>query len=418
MLTALAAIAGFGAIVFFHELGHFVAARISGLPVERFSIGFPPHIVKIKGPRTEYCIGAIPLGGYVKVDLGTSGETSPESPWYLRLLTAACGPLFNLLLAAMLFFIVLAVVGQDISVFSNVVGPGGNTLGLAEGDTVLAVNGTVTADFSSVVSEMRSAPAGGLLAGTDSGRVSVDYSFAGEEDIPGFVPFIPPVIGESIIGLPAYEAGMRAGDSVVAVDGIPVSSWADMLARVEESGGSEMNFAFLRDDSIYTARLEPMEIEGRYRVGVVAMTTTETLRYPVPEALLYSVKASLGGTVMIFRTLAMVFTRPEELVAMSGGPIFVAETLDQEAGKGLGRLLEAVAGISLAVMCFNLLPIPILDGGQMLMLLYEGVTRKRLSGRAFQVVQQVGLLLILLLFVLIMWRDIARLFLRVNRPGL
>ncbi len=137
----------------------------------------------------------------------------------------------------------------------------------------------------------------------------------------------------------------------------------------------------------------------------------------MPEALLYSVKSATGGAVMIFRSLATVFSRPRELVEMSGGPIFVAETLDQEAGKGLGRLLEAVAGISLAVMCFNLLPIPILDGGQMLLLLYEGITRRRLSGRAIQVMQQVGVLFILALFVLIMWRDVARLFLRVNQPG-
>lgn len=417
MLTVLAAIIGFGAIIFFHELGHFVAARLSGLPVERFSMGFPPHIVKIRGRKTEYCIGAIPLGGYVKVDLGTSGETAPDNPWYLRLITAACGPLFNLLLAIVLFFLVLAVVGQQVSVFSNVVGEGGNLLGLAPGDTVLAVNGVPVADYSATALLMSENLSGEITVGTDSGRIDSAYDLGGAEEAPGFTPMLPPVIGESLIGMPAYEAGIRAGDSVLTVDGIPAGSWSDLLGMVESARGREMTIEYARSGTVYSARLRPVEIEGMVRIGVVAMTPVTTLRYPVPEAVLYSVRSAAGGAIMIFRSLATVFSRPRELVEMSGGPIFVAETLDQEAGKGLGRLLEAVAGISLAVMCFNLLPIPILDGGQMLLLLYEGVTRKRLSGRAIQVMQQVGVLFILALFVLIMWRDVARLFLRVNQPG-
>ena len=417
MLTVLAAILGFGAIVFFHELGHFTAARLAGLQVERFSIGFPPHIVKIRGRKTEYCIGAIPLGGYVKVDLGTSGETAPDSPWFLRLLTAACGPLFNLLLAVVLFFLVLAVVGQQVSVFSNVVGDGSNSLGLAPGDTVLAVNGIPSADYTAVAELMSENLSGEITAGTASGRITAAYSLGGIEEAPGFTPMLPPVIGESLVGMPAYEAGIRSGDSLLTVDGSPVGSWSDLLGMVEGARGREMTIEYARTGAVYTARLRPVEIEGMVRIGVVASTPVTNLRYPVPEAMLYSVKAAAGGAVMIFRSLSTVFSRPRELVEMSGGPIFVAETLDQEAGKGLGRLLEAVAGISLAVMCFNLLPIPILDGGQMLLLLYEGITRRRLSGRAVQIVQQVGILFILALFVLIMWRDVARLFLRVNQPG-
>ncbi len=418
MLTILAALAGFGAIVFFHELGHFLAARISGLPVERFSLGFPPHIIRIKGRKTEYCIGAIPLGGYVKVDLGTSGDTAPDTPWFARLLTAAAGPFANFLLAVALFFTVLAIVGQDVSVFGNVVGDGTNVLGLAEGDTVLAVNGVATGEYEAIALQMSADPAGEILVGTSSGRSLIPYALEDPSEAPGFMPFLPAVIGESMVGMPAYEAGLRAGDSIISVNGTPVGSWADLLEHVDGSRNTVMSVTYSRSESVYTARMTPIEMDGLARIGVVASTLHETIRYPVGTALLYSVKASAGGAVLIFRSLASVFSKPRELVEMSGGPIFVAETLDQEAGKGLGRLLEAVAGISLAVMCFNLLPIPILDGGQMLMLLYEGISRKRLSGRSVQIIQQVGLLIILVLFVLIMWRDVSRLFLRVNQPGL
>ncbi len=415
-MTFLYVLLGFGAIVLFHELGHFVAARLAGLEVERFSIGFPPHILKIRTRRTEFCIGAIPLGGYVKVDLGTSGEEKvPDRPWHARLLTALAGPVFNFVLAVILFFLVLGVTGQEEAVFLNVIGPGGNSLGLAEGDTVLAVNGIDTPDYGSAALEMARHPSGTLLAGTAEGRREYAYTLDGPGEAPGFQPLIPPVLGESIIGLPAYEAGLRAGDSLISVDGSPVHSWADLLEAVEGASGSGLVIEYAREGSVFTAVMEPLVLEGSPRIGVVARTSLVNVRYPLGEAFLYSVGAAAGGTVFVYRTLASVFTRPVELVQMSGGPIYVAETLGQEAGRGIPRLLEAVAGISIAVMCFNLLPIPLLDGGQMLLLLYEGVFRRRPSARAVQAAQRIGLLVILVLFVLIMWRDLSRIFLRVTR---
>ena len=190
MLSIIAVILGLGAIILVHELGHFLTARVVGIPVERFSIGFPPHFLKIKGKSTEYCLGVIPLGGYVKIQLGIDGETTPEGPWYSRMAVVFGGPFFNFLFAGIVFVLILGFIGQEHAVFSNVVGNEENALGLAKSDTILAVNTIEVIDYSGVAEEMEKNPEGVILVGTSSGRISLEYSFSSLSEIPGFEPFM------------------------------------------------------------------------------------------------------------------------------------------------------------------------------------------------------------------------------------
>jgi len=397
-------------IIFVHEFGHFLVAKLSGLPVERFSIGFPPHLVRLRLGKTEYCLGAIPLGGYVKVDLGVSGEARSGTPWPLRLMTAVAGSAANFVFAAMLLFVVLTFVGQDISRYPNVVGPVSNMLGLAVGDTIVAVNGRPVSDFAEVSFAMQDSLSGTLTVGTGSGRREVAWALR-EEALPGFQPFLKPVVGECLVGMPAYEAGIRQGDSIVAVDGAPVLSWVDLLQSVR-ADNSRLEIAFTRQGMPDTAWVTPILVDGVPRIGVLARTLTERVSYPAGRAFLFSVSAVAGGVVDFYGSLLSAFRRPREFVDLSGGPVYMAEALGQQAEFGLSRLLEAVAAISIAIMCFNLLPVPLLDGGQALFILIEGIRGRPLSGKGLQVAQQAGLLVILLLFALIMWKDLSRLFLR------
>jgi regulator of sigma E protease len=409
-MTAFMVVAALAMIIFVHELGHFIAAKLARLPVDRFSIGFPPHILKLRLGKTEYCLGAIPLGGYVKVDLGTSGEGRSDSPWPLRLITAAAGSAANFLFAILVLFLVLAVVGQDISIYPNVVGPVPNQLGLSAGDTILAVNGRVVADFAEIAFAMQGNPSGTLTVGTGSGRREVPWSLP-PEALPGFEPFIEPVVGECLVGMPAYEAGLRQGDSLVSVDGFPVGNWIDLLDRVRSAEAS-LEIVFTRNGSLDTAYVRPVLSEGLPRIGVVARTVTQRMVYSPGRAFLYAVSGVAQGVVGFYGSLLSAFARPREFVDMSGGPVYMAEALGQQAGFGLSRLLEAIAIISIAIMCFNLLPIPLLDGGHVAFILIEGIRGKPLSGKGIQIAQQTGLLIILLLFALIMWKDLSRLFLR------
>lgn len=412
-MTVLWAILGLQAIILVHETGHFLAARLVGLPVERFSLGFPPFILRRTRGGVEYCIGAIPLGGFVKVDLGTGGDSKSGAHWAARLLAALSGPLANLLMSIVILFAIYGFIGQEIAVYSNIVGNADNALGLAPGDTVISVSGTVTTTYEDIARLMDGVPRGTLVAGTPSGRIEVEYSFQ-SGGAPGFIPHIPPVIGESILGMPAYEAGIRTGDSLVAVNGEPVAGWADLLEAVDSGSGDSLTIAFVRDGRLMTATVEPVTIEGNPLIGVVAETTTRRQTHPLLRALGYSVASAVGGAAGIFGTIFSVFSRPGELVQMSGGPVYIAETLNQQAGFGLARFLDAMAALSLAIMCFNLLPIPVLDGGHAVFLIFEGIAGRPMSKRGVALAQNVGMLVLLLLLGLILWKDLTRVLLRVR----
>ena len=414
MTTVLSVVLGLGCIIIVHELGHFLVAKLVGLPVERFSIGFPPTLARVHMGETDYCLGAIPLGGYVKVRLGTDGGKVPDTPWYLRMLVVAAGPLANLLLAGVLFILILGIVGQQQPMLPSVVGDSANLIGLAPGDTILRVNGVEVGDYSRTALEMsRSGGSGVLLVGSAEGtRFEVPFDLSPAE-LPGFEPFQEPIVGEAPIGMPAFEAGVRQGDRIVELDGEPIDSWSQFRTRVQSGGGEAITIAVERQGEILDLIMEPMMIEDQWRVGIVV--ETETIRVTVSpffRAVTYGLEAALRGVGIFYQSLAMLFERPAEVVQMSGGPVFVAETLGQQAGLGLGRFLETVAVISIAIMGFNLLPLPILDGGHLIFLLYEGIAGRPLSRKKIQIAQQAGFFLILGIILLVMWRDFSRLIAR------
>lgn len=413
MLSIIAVILGLGAIILVHELGHFLTARVVGIPVERFSIGFPPHFLKIKGKSTEYCLGVIPLGGYVKIQLGIDGETTPEGPWYSRMAVVFGGPFFNFLFAGIVFVLILGFIGQEHAVFSNVVGNEENALGLAKSDTILAVNTIEVIDYSGVAEEMEKNPEGVILVGTSSGRISLEYSFSSLSEIPGFEPFIVPVIGETPVGMPAYEAGLRPEDRILRAGGREVSEWNDFQFAVLQSGNDPLMIVFERAEEIDSVQVNPMRIEDRWLIGVFAKEKqTVRIRLPFDKALIFGFRAAIRGVAGFYTGIGRLFTKPAEVIQMSGGPVFVVETLGQQAGMGLVRFLETVAIISIAILGFNLLPVPMLDGGHLFFLMCEGIRGKPLSKQKIQIAHQAGLLLILALFLLLVWKDFSRIIVR------
>ncbi len=406
--SVLAVVLGLGVIILIHELGHFLMAKAVGMEVERFSIGFPPHVMKLRRGETEYCVGAIPLGGYVKVELGTGGDTVSQVSPAKRMLVVLAGPSSNLVLTAFLFFLVLGVTGRSVGLLPPVASSGDGSLGLAAGDTLLAVNGKPIDSYTDAFLALSEAPAGTLEAGTPAGPVSGEYSIDAE-DAPGFMPLIPPVVGEAPVGLPAHTAGLREGDSLMAVDGKPLSSWDQMVDIVRSSGGREMALAVYREGGADTLLVSPVETDGAWRLGLLPATRQVVERLPIPRAMWSGMELAVRGAADYYATLFGLFSRPRELYESSGGPVYVAQTLSQQASYGLSRLLETVAVISLAVMVFNLLPIPILDGGQLIFLVCEAFRGRPLPKRTIQVAQQVGLFVIMLLFVVILQKDISRL---------
>lgn len=411
MLSVIAVIVGLGLIVFFHELGHFAVSKAVGLPVERFSIGFPPFIFRKKMGDTEYCIGAVPLGGYVKVDLGVGSGTVSPVKWWKRSLVVIAGPLMNLVLAALLMFTVLGVTGTEIPVTQPVVGSV-HIEGLETGDRVLSVSGTPVEDWNELYQAVEEMSTGEFLIQRGDEQVRVPYSLS-EDSIPGFTPLIPTIV-ESSVGMPAYEAGIRSGDSITAVNGVPLVDFAQLQHEVSINQGRFIEVVYTRSGAADTAWVEPMDYQGRQIIGVTSMGETRTMRLPLFRALQIGTSAALQGAVSFYAGLVKLIASPVQLVEMSGGPVFVAETLGQQAGFGISRFLETIAYFSLAIMGFNLIPLPVLDGGQFLFILFEGVRGKPASPKVIQTAQQIGIFVLLILFAAVIFRDVSRVVTRVR----
>lgn len=411
MLSVLAIIFGLGVIVLFHEMGHLLMAKAVGLDVPRFSIGFPPHIFKRKLGKTEYCIGLIPLGGYCKVNLGTTGEPVEGVSWFRRALVALAGPFANLGLTALILITIFGIVGWDMDIAPAVVGNPNNSLGLSVGDSVISVNGFPVSDYYEMLDRIYSDTSGTLTLETTAGRIETEY-FLPLDSLP-FHPLIPVVIGEAMIGFPAYESGIRAGDSIVAIDDEPVHIWNDYQSHVTGTT-EELVIEYYRDSILDTAYVTPGVYDGKILTGVTVKLPSERIRLPFFKSITEGVRSAGEGTVYVCITLFKLFKRPAELAETSGGPIYVAETLGQQARSGLPSYLYTIASISIAIMVFNLLPIPVLDGGHVVMLTIEGIMGKPISKKTVQIIQQTGMILILMIFLLIVFKDISRVVTRVH----
>jgi regulator of sigma E protease len=411
MLSILAIVFGLGIIVLFHEMGHLLMAKAVGLDVPRFSIGFPPHIFKMKSGKTEYCIGLIPLGGYCRVNLGTTGEPVEEVSWFRRALVAIAGPFANLALTALILITIFGIVGWDLDIAPAVVGNPNNSLGLNVGDSVISVNGFPVSNYYEMLDRMYSGTSGTLTVETAAGRLETEYSLS-LDSLP-FHPLIPAVIDEAMIGFPAYESGIRAGDSIVAIDDEPVHIWNDYQSHVTGTT-EELEIEFYRDGIRDTAYVTPGVYDGTVLTGVTVKLPSERIRLPFFKSITEGVRAAGEGTIYVCTTLFTLFKRPAELAESSGGPIYVAETLGQQARSGLPNYLYTIASISLAIMIFNLLPIPVLDGGHVVILTIEGIMGKPISKKTVQVIQQTGMILILMIFLLIVFKDISRVVTRIH----
>jgi len=416
-----------GILITVHELGHFLVAKGIGLRVERFSIGFPPKMFGFTWGDTEYCISWIPLGGYVKI----SGENPEETvkdphdpknfmsrPAYQRAAVILAGPLMNLVLAFLVMPFVFFI-GTAVPTYLEkppVVGwvqpeSPGDIAGLRTGDRVLSVNGGATRtweDFfeKAAVSDSLKME---VERAKDTRFVSLDQDPTGKSGL-GVFPPMDPVIGFLVKGGEAEKAGISEGDRVVSIGGLPVSDWNQMAQIIHNSAGKPMTFQVERDGDLMAFSVTPRKDEssGRGLVGISPRTETVTRKFGLADSIRM-------GTARNLELLRLTFSFIRDLITFQssiknlGGPIMIFQVSGQAAKAGLTQFLGFMAFLSLQLGILNLLPIPVLDGGHLLFLGIEGVTRRPVNVQTRETAQKVGLFLLLLLILVISYNDIARL---------
>jgi regulator of sigma E protease len=436
-----------GILILIHELGHFFVARWTGVGVERFSIGFGPVLFRWRGAETEYCLSAIPMGGYVKMmgeENPLEGGGSPTydpakafalKPLWARFLIVFAGPGMNLVLAVVIFAAVLATLGRP--VWPATVGrvtpdSPSAAAGLQTSDTVVAVNGRPIAywedlDHALATSAGRALELRVRRDGTERTvtvtprlRTAPDPIFREPRetwDI-GAGPQLIPQISSVSPGSPAERAGIKAGDVVINVDGQPVYTPEDLVEAIRTRPGQSFPITLERDGTTLTVTVTPDAVKekgadgqerqvGRIQAGIATKTVRFEPYNPV-TAVGYGITKTWDMTVLTTKGLWKLVSRQIDSSNI-GGPIQIATEAGRQARDGMASLALFTAIISVNLAVLNLLPVPMLDGGHLFFFVIEAVLGRPLSLRKREVAQQVGFVLLMLLMVYALYNDLVRL---------
>jgi regulator of sigma E protease len=432
--TIIYGIIALGVLVFAHELGHFLAAKKSGIRAEQFSIGFGPKVFGVTKGETEYRVSAVPLGGYVKMagmsyedeDRTGAADEYLSKPAWIRAFVAAAGPAMNFVLAAILCA-VMGLLGYSVEDYAAVVGRlspdlKAARLGLKEGDRILEVDGTPVSSWYGLADAVDEAESEGeLQVRVKRGEEVLPLGLSKDdmkEMLANTPPRNPPVVGQVVMGYPAYRAGLEVGDSVVAINGRPVTDWSDLQTAVSSNPDTEMEFEVARGDGRFSVEIVPMGIPqgSEETVGRIGVSPVQVGRYsmklPVLEALKQGplIAADIAGR--IYESLWTLVTNITTLSKSLMGPIGIVQMTGGEARKGLSNYIYWGAFVSVALMVFNLLPIPVLDGGHILLSGIEGIIRRRLKPRVHIIAHRVGMGLLGALVVFVVFNDLHRIWTR------
>ncbi len=340
IISILGILVTFGAVIFLHELGHFLVCKLSKIKVEAFSFGFGPEIKGYTKGDTRYSLRAIPLGGYVKPagenieELSGAPDEYFSKPWYIRLAVVLAGPTMNYILAFVLFTSVILMTGQPIA----------------------------------------------------SKKA---------------------VIGEVIVSYPAEAAGIKIGDKILAVNGKKVKTWEEMARAINKNVEKKISISYEREGSVTGIKLTTKK-DPSGKMGLIGVSPYITY---APISFIRSVKMGAYQcyywTAFTVTTLASnISNRQKPEVA---GPIGIVDIVGKAAHSGLPNFVFLIGLISVAIGFFNLLPIPLLDGGHAVLYIFEGITKKKVTIKVMRVVNSLGIAFLVFILLFATYSDIKRL---------
>jgi regulator of sigma E protease len=415
--TALAALA---ALIVVHEYGHFLAGRLVGARIEKFSIGFGKAIFKTTSNGVEYVLAWIPLGGFVKFygdELDPGDSNNPDHflnlPVWKRWVIVAAGPAFNFLLALAILTLIglIGVPTPTLTVGKVVETSSAAAAGLAPGDTIVFVDGAAVA----VWEDLETA----ILARTDAtAPLTLDVDRSGGQAAIVFTPdtvgkvgiqFVsentdaPPTIAMVFPGQPAFTAGFLPGDVVLTVDGVAATDLTTTVEAIQRRPGRPVPVTIDRGGATLTLTVTPTATPQLGFIPVIGET-----RYGPVGALVYGVEQSWHVTVQIFESMMMLVKR-EIPANQLAGPIGIMKIAGDAAENGALYLMKFIALISINLGVLNLLPIPILDGGHLVFFTLEGLMGRPVNLKMQEMAQQVGIVALISLMAFAFYNDLVRL---------
>jgi regulator of sigma E protease len=437
MNTAIGIVLVLGVIILVHEWGHFIIARLFGVRVDVFSIGFGPRLFGFKWGATDWRISAVPLGGYVRMagqdiaDVDSSDQVptgAPDElmskPRWQRALISVAGPTVNLIFPILLLSAYYLIAGVPYAAFLNkpivVAAPPvqqSTSDSLQSGDHVVSVNGLKNPTWEQVRSLIsRAAPGTPLNVQVENNGATRTVSLPLKND-PAARPFgyypIPARISEVAAGTPASHAGLRAGDVVRAIDGQKIEYWDQFVDIVRGSGGKTLQLEVERGGQTLTLSVTPKQgladtTDTKYQIGVAPEPALAYKRVGPVQALSEAGSRTweiVEDTIGVFGKLFSGRVSAKQLQSIVG----ISRAAGEAVSQGPFTVISLMALISVNLGILNLLPIPILDGGHILLLSLEGIRRRDFSLTFKERFIQVGLVFLLFLFAYVMYNDVVRL---------
>ena len=432
MTTLIAFIVVIGFLVFVHELGHFLVAKWVGVRVHVFSIGFGPRLFGFRRGDTDYRISALPLGGFVKMAGENPGEELTGAPYEFasktvkeRMAIVLAGPFMNVIWA-ILFFALVFYIGEDQPAYLKQTpqigwieaGSPAETAGLQPGDILVEIGETPVSTWEEALKVFGKSEGKQvavqiqrgdqtLTATVDLTRDALKKSRTGL----GLYPPLPAVIGNLRPGWPAEKVGLKPGDRVVAINGQPVTHWYELTRVIHNSPGKPITLDVERDGRRLTFEVTPKkdEADGKGYIGMTPHQETIKVRYGLLGSFRQSLAFNWHVVKLTGNYIWQVITGEQSGRAI-GGPIAIAQFAGEAARIGILQLIRLMGLLSLQLGLLNLLPIPVLDGGHMVLLTIEGISGKPLSIRLREVIQIIGVAVLLAIMTYAIFNDLSRIF--------
>ena len=418
-----------GIMVLVHEWGHFIVAKSFGVRVEIFSIGFGPRIWGWKRGNTDYRISALPLGGYVKMagdnpleDRKGEPDEFLSKPRWQRVLIALAGPAMNLILAIVLVAGIYmrgskqpAFLDRPMVVAGVLQDSAAEKAGLAAGDRIVKINGVSNPTWDRGQLElMWTLPGHSLSVVVDRNGQELSLAIpasASMEDVFGY-PTDHLLVAAVSPGTPAERSGLKAGDEILKVNGIPLNNGAEFPPIVDRTKGQPLDLEIQRGERTLHVEVRPQEVSAgngasRWQIGILRTGDLVDRRLPVGSAII----ESAGMNALMARQVAFVVVelfRGTISLKQLEGPLGIARESGRAAREGAAELLSLMAMIGVNLAVLNLLPIPPLDGGHILLLFIEGTMRRDLSVRVKERFVTVSMVFLLLVFAIVMYNDVLR----------